>query len=96
MAEARKTKDEEAMAQGQHDKDMWGWEWWGDNNTCEDDNDAAPMWNNDMQWQQRGNDDMHEDGNEATQPRNDDTHCTGMNMKVCKMRNKDQVPWEKP
>jgi len=26
----------------------------------------------------------------------DDTHCTGMNVKVRKMRNKDQVPREKP
>jgi len=25
-----------------------------------------------------------------------DMRCTGMNMKVRKMRNKDQVPWEKP
>ena len=25
-----------------------------------------------------------------------DTHCMGMNMKVCKTRNKDQVPQEKP
>jgi len=25
-----------------------------------------------------------------------DTHCTGMNVKVRKMRNKDQVPREKP
>jgi len=26
----------------------------------------------------------------------DDTRCMGMNVKVCKTRNKDQVPQEKP
>jgi len=29
-------------------------------------------------------------------PESDDTCCMGMNVKVCKMRNKDQVPREKP
>jgi len=45
MVEVTKTQDEEATAQGQHDQDTWGQQQWGNNDMHEDNNEAAPTWN---------------------------------------------------